>query len=155
AGDAPGLRLRSTIARGTQEGGTLLILDGVYQIVTGSISTENRLPESLGTWSYTASVALNSAFGFGEQIYGSLTAPRDLDRTFTDGARIRVAGAGMIIPIGVDGWIINPEYTLSRTRPAILPGVPDSIAWFERWAVRTSYPLWRSRSGSFVLQGAF
>jgi hypothetical protein len=91
----------------------------------------------------------------GEQIYGSFTAPNPLKDTFDDAARIRVVGTGMIIPIGVDGWILNPEYTLSRTRAIALLGVPDGVAWFERWAVRTSYPVLRSRSGTFILQGVF
>lgn len=155
AGDAPGLRLRSTIARGETEGGTKLILDGIYHVVTGSLSAENRLPATLGTWSHTAALSLNSAFGMGEQIYGSFTAPNPLKDTFNDAARIRVVGAGAIIPIGADGWILNPEYTLSRTRAIALIGVPDGVAWFERWAVRTSYPVIRSRLGTVILQGAF
>ena len=155
AGDAPGLRLRSTIARGEKEGGTKLILDGIYHIVTGSLSAENRLPATLGTWSYTAALSLNSAFGMGEQIYGSFTAPNPLKDTFNEAARIRVVGGGMIIPLGVDGWILNPEYTLSRTRSIALLGVPDGVAWFERWTVRTSYPVIRARSGTVILQGAF
>ena len=155
AGDAPGLRLRSTLARGKREGGAVLILDGVYRIVTGSIGADNRLPSSLGTWSYNASLALNSAFGWGEQIYGSLVGPGDIGETFDSGARIRVYGMGAVIPIGVDGWIVNPEYTRSRTRPVAVPGTPENVAWFERWAVRTSYPLLRSRSATFVLQGSY
>jgi len=155
AGDTPGLRLRSTLARGQREGGAKLILEGIYRLVTGSIGADNRLPTSLGTWSYNASIALNSAFGFGEQFYASLIAPSPLTDTFDDGARIRVVGAGAVIPIGVDGWIVNPEYTLSRTHAAPLPGTPDSVAWFERWAVRTSYPLIRERLGAVVLQGSF
>ena len=31
AGDAPGLRLRSTLARGQREGGTRLVLEGIYR----------------------------------------------------------------------------------------------------------------------------
>jgi hemolysin activation/secretion protein len=155
AGDAPGLRLRSTIARGQQEGGTKLILEGIYRTVTGSLSADNRLPAPLGSWSYTASLSLNSLFGMGEQIYGSFTAPNPLKDTFNDAARIRVVGAGMIIPLGVDGWTLNPEYTLSRTRAVALLGAPDGVAWFERWAVRTSYPITRTRTTTFMLQGAF
>lgn len=155
AGDAPGLRLRSTLARGKREGGAKLVLEGVYQPISVTVGADNRLPSSLGTWSYNASLAFNGVFGFGEQIYGSLIAPNDLGSTFDGDARIRVLGAGAVIPIGVDGWTVNPEYTLSRTRPAITPGTPDSVAWFERWAVRTSYPLLRERSRLFVLQGSF
>src|SRR5262249_49860507 len=108
AGDAPGLRLRSTISRGEREGGTKLILEGIYRPVTGVIGADNRLPTLLGTWSYNASLAFNGVFGFGEQIYGSIIAPNNLGDTFDSNARIRVLGAGAVIPIGVDGWIINP-----------------------------------------------
>lgn len=155
AGDAPGLRLRSTLARGKREGGATLILDGIYRPVTGSIGADNRLPSSLGTWSYSASLALNSAFGWGEQLYASLVGPGEIGDTFDSDARIRVYGAGAVIPIGVDGWIVNPEYTRSRTRPVAVPGTPENVAWFERWAVRTSYPLMRARATTLVLQGSY
>jgi hemolysin activation/secretion protein len=155
AGDAPGLRLRSTLARGEREGGAKLILEGLYRPITGSIGADNRLPISLGAWSYNGMVALNSVFGLGEQFYGSLVAPNPIGDTFDPAARIRVLGGGVVIPLGVDGWIVNPEYTLSRTRPAVVTGSPDAVSWFERWAVRTSYPLIRERARALVLQGAF
>jgi hemolysin activation/secretion protein len=155
AGDAPGLRLRSTLARGTSEGGAKLILEGIYRPVTGSLGADNRLPSTLGVWSYNASLALNSVLGLGEQFYGSLIGPFPIGDTFESDARIRVFGAGAVIPIGVDGWTVNPEYTLSRTRPVATLGTPDNIAWFERWAVRTSYPLIRERVRAIVLQGSF
>jgi hemolysin activation/secretion protein len=154
AGDAPGLRLRSTLARGEREGGAKLILEGAYRPITGSVGADNRLPVPLGTWSYNSSLALNSVFGLGEQFYGSLVAPNPIGDTFDAAARIRVVGGGAVIPLGVDGWILNPEYTLSRTRPSAPAGL-DAVAWFERWAVRTSYPLIRERARTLVLQGAF
>jgi hemolysin activation/secretion protein len=155
AGDLPGLRLRSTLARGDQQGGTKLILDGVQHVVTGSIGVDNRLPNTLGTWSFNGGVALNSVFGFGEQIYGSMVGPGDVEHTFDTLAPIRVVGAGAVIPLGNDGWIINPEYTLSRTRPLPQPNVPDTVGVFERWAMRTSYPVIRERAGSLALEGSF
>jgi hemolysin activation/secretion protein len=155
AGDAPGLRLRSTLARGQREGGAKLILEGIYRPITVTIGADNQLPTSLGTWSFNASFALNSIFGLGEQLYGSLVAPSDLGQTFDSKAHNRVLGAGAVIPLGVDGWTINPEYTFSRTRPDIFAGITDSIGWYERWAVRTSYPFVRERVHTFVLQGSF
>jgi hemolysin activation/secretion protein len=155
AGDLPGLRLRSTLARGDQQGATKLILDGVQHVVTGSIGVDNRLPNTLGTWSFDGGVALNSVFGFGEQIYGSMVGPSDIEHTFDALAPIRIFGAGAVIPLGNDGWIINPEYTLSRTHPLPQLNVPDTVGLFERWAIRTSYPIIRERAGSLALQGSF
>ena len=77
AGDVPGLRLKSTLARGEELGGTLLVLEGTHRLVTATANIDNRLPSSLGTWSYGTSVALNSAFGLGEQFYVSAQASGD------------------------------------------------------------------------------
>src|SRR6202790_2782597 len=52
AGDVPGLRLKSTLARGKKLGGTLLVLEGTHQLVSTTASIDNHLPLSLGTWSY-------------------------------------------------------------------------------------------------------
>jgi hemolysin activation/secretion protein len=67
----PGLRLKSTLARGKTLGGALLVLEGTHRLVSAGASIDNHLPPSLGTWSYGANIALNSVFGFGEQFYAS------------------------------------------------------------------------------------
>ena len=117
AGDVPGLRLNSTLARGKNLGGALLVLDGTHQLVTGTASVDDRMPASLGTWTYGTSVALNSAFGFGEQFYASAQTGGDLRQSFDPASPFRVLGVGAVLPLGLDGWIINPEYTYSRTVP--------------------------------------
>jgi hemolysin activation/secretion protein len=155
AGDLPGLKLRSTLARGDQEGGTKLILDGTQNVVTGTVGTDNRLPSSLGTWSINGSVAFNNVIGLGEQVYASTVLPGEIEHAFDPTAPIRVVGGGVVIPLDANGWVLNPEYTLSRTQPNTLPGVLDTVGSFERWAVRTSYPVVRERATSFVIQGAF
>ncbi len=160
AGDVPGLRLKSTLARGKTIGGTLLVLEGTHRLVTATASIDNRLPSSLGTWSYGTSVALNSAFGFGEQFYVSTQSSGDPARIFDSSSPFRVLGAGAVLPLGTDGWILNPEYTNSRSQPLPVQPLPVSgglanIGEFERFALRTSYPLIRTRTTTLSLNGAF
>jgi hemolysin activation/secretion protein len=155
AGDVPGLQLRSTLARGATPGGALLVLEGTHQLVTGTVSVDDLLPASLGTWSYGANVALNSPFGFGEQFYASASAGGNPGLIFSPTSPLRVLGAGIVLPLGLDGWTINPEYTYSRTNPKVPIGGLANIGHFSRFALRTSYPLIRTRTQTFILTGAF
>jgi hemolysin activation/secretion protein len=154
AGDAPGLRLKSAIARGKTPGGVLLVLEGSHKLATGTATVDNRLPLSLGTWSYGTSVAFNSAFGFGEQFYASAQSSGDPAQIF-DYPPLRVLGAGAVLPLGMDGWILNPEYTYSRSQPELVAGGVANIGEFQRFALRTSYPVIRTRTKTLSLNGAF
>lgn len=155
AGDVPGLRLKSTFARGKVIGGTLLVLEGTHRLVTATATIDNRLPSSLGTLSYGTSVALNSAFGFGEQFYASAQSSGDPAHIFDSNSPFRVLGAGAVLPLGTDGWILNPEYTNSRSQPLPVSGGLLNIGRFERFALRTSFPLIRTRTNTLSLNGAF
>jgi hemolysin activation/secretion protein len=155
AGDVPGLRLKSTLARGKTLGGTLLVLEGTHRLVTATATIDNRLPSSLGTWSYGTSVALNSALGFGEQFYASAQSSGDPARMFDSTSPLTVLGAGAVLPLGTDGWILNPEYTNSRSQPLPVIGGLANIGEFERFALRTSYPVIRTRTNVLSLNGAF
>jgi hemolysin activation/secretion protein len=155
SGDVPGLRLKSTLARGKHLGGTLLVFDGTHQLVTATASVDNRNPASLGTWTYGTSVALNSAFGFGEQFYGSAQMGGDLRESFDPASPFRVLGAGAVLPIGLDGWLINPEYTYSRTLPEPVNGALTNLGTFTRFALRSSYPVIRTRTQTFTLTAAY
>jgi hemolysin activation/secretion protein len=155
SGDVPGLRLTSTLARGKKLGSALLVLEGTHQLITGTASVDNRLPASLGTWTYGTSVALNSAFGFGEQFYGSAQTGGDLRQSFDPASPFRVLAVGAVLPLGLDGWIINPEYTYSRTVPEPTSGGLANIGTFTRFALRSSYPLIRTRTETFTLIGAY
>jgi hemolysin activation/secretion protein len=154
AGDVPGLRLKSTLARGKALGGAVLVLEGTHQLVTATANIDDRLPSSLGTWSYGTSVAINSVFGFGEQFYASAQSGGD-PRIFNSTSPLRVLGVGAVLPLGNDGWNLNPEYTNSRSQPVPVSGSPASIGQFQRFALRTSYPLIRTRANTLSLNGAF
>jgi len=155
AGDVPGLRLKSTLARGEELGGTLLVLEGTHRLVTATANIDNRLPSSLGSWSYGTSVALNSAFGLGEQFYVSAQASGDPALIFDPISPLRVLGAGAVFPLGTDGWILNPEYTNSRSQPLPGSGALANIGQFERFALRSSYPVIRTRTETLSLSAAF
>lgn len=151
AGDASGLSLKSTLARGQQDGGTILIFEGTHQLVSGSIGLENRLPVSLGTWGPTFSISLNSAFGMGEQVYATLGSSKNLQQAFDGAPALQTLGAGAVIPLGLDGLTLNPEYASSVTRPEPVAGVPRTIAHFDRAALRITYPYLRTRGESINL----
>lgn len=155
AGDVPGLRLKSTLARGKKPGSALLVLEGTHRLVTATTNLDNRLPSSLGTWSYGTSVALNSAFGLGEQFYASAQWSGDPSRISDSTSPLRVLGAGAVLPLGSDGWILNPEYTNSRSQPVPVVGGLVNIGQFERYALRTSFPLIRTRATTLSLNAAY
>lgn len=155
AGDTPGLRLKSTLARGVRDGGTTLVLEGTHRLLTGSIGIDNRLDATLGRWQLNGNLALNSPFGFGEQFYGAIGSGTDLGQAFGDDARLRLYGGGAVIPLGVDGWTLNPEYTRSQTQPRPLLGAPATRGTFERLALRSSYQLIRNRAQALSLDVAF
>jgi hemolysin activation/secretion protein len=148
AGGVPGLQLRSTLARGSRDGGVRLILDGEYKLVSTSAGADNRLASSLGIWQVRGSVSLNNALGFGEQIYGTGGSGANLVAAAAGYSPLQLFGVGAVIPVGTDGLTINPEYTHSVTRTDHFANVPASLGAFERFALRLREPLVLTRTDS-------
>lgn len=146
-GDLPGIQLRSTLARGTTSGGTLLVVEATQNYVTGSVGVDDHLPTSLGTWSVNTNLALNDVLGLGEQAYFTYSSNPDLGSP-----RLRVRGGGIVFPIGDDGFTLNPEYSESVARPIPAVGTPASLGDFQRLALRAGYPLVRTREETLTLQ---
>jgi hypothetical protein len=111
------LRLKSTLARGKKLGSALLVLEGTHQLVTGTASVDNRMPASLGTWTYGTSVALNSALGFGEQFYGSAQTGGDLRQSFDPASPFRVLGVGAVLLQCPRQWRLQVYRSVFRHRP--------------------------------------
>jgi hemolysin activation/secretion protein len=151
AGDVPGLRLKSTLVRGTREGGTRLVLEGQHRLVTGSLGGDNRLGASLGTWQLRGAIAVNSALGIGEQVYGTAGVGADLNAAVDGTSPLAVYGGGVVIPLGPQGVTLNPEYTHSTTRTALASGVPATLGTFERFALRVRDPVIWTRTASLNL----
>ncbi len=145
--DLPGLQLRSTLAAGVTPGGTLLVVQATQNYVTGSVGIDNRLPTSLGTWAINTNLAINDALGLGEQAYFSYSSNPDFGTP-----RLRVRGGGIVLPIGSDGFTLNPEYTESIARAIPPPGTPAALGDFQRLALRAAYPLILSRDQTLTLQ---
>jgi hemolysin activation/secretion protein len=155
ASDVPGLSLASTITRGNAAGGTLLVLEATWNPVAGTLGFDNRLPSSLGNWELNGAVAVNSPLGYGEQIYGAASTGYDLGKVFNATTPMQLLGVGLVLPIGVDGWKINPEYTNSVTRPAPTPGAPAEVGYYQRFDLRASYPLILTRSQALTFQATY
>jgi hemolysin activation/secretion protein len=148
AGDVPGVKLRSALDRGSRDGGVKLILEGDHRLVSGSAGVDNRLSGSLGTWQLRGAVALNNALGAGEQVYGTAGLGADLTSVAHGTSPLTIYGGGVIVPVGVDGLTVNPEYTHSTTRTIETPGVPASLGTFERYALRLRAPIDLTRKAS-------
>jgi hemolysin activation/secretion protein len=155
ASDIPGLALSSTITRGTAPGGTLLVLEATQNAFVGTLGIDNRLPHSLGTTEFTGSFALNSLLGYGEQVYGAAATGYSLGEVWNATTPFRLLGVGAVLPIGVDGLKINPEYTNSVTRPAPTPLAPADVGYYQRFALRASYPLILSRAQALTFQATY
>lgn len=151
-GNMPGLRLRSALAPGTSRGGVRLIIEGVYERVLGSIQVDNRLPRSLGTWETNVSVATNQLLGFGEKLYASGVVSL---RSQGQGLPVRALVAGAAAPVGVDGLMVNVEFTDSQSKQIAEAGVPATQGAFRREAFRLSYPWNLNRRSRVDLRTSF
>ena len=155
ASDIPGLVLSSTIARGTAPGGTLLVLEATHSAAAGTLGVDNRLPRSLGNWELNGALAINSPLGYGEQLYGAASTGYDLGKVFDATTPMQLLGVGAVLPIGVDGFKINPEYANSVTRPAPFPGAPPDVGYYQRFDLRASYPLILTRAQALTFQATY
>ena len=151
AGDTYGVALGSALSAGSQPGGTVIILDPAYRPVTGFVGVNNRLPDSVGTWSLDAGIELNSTLGFGEVVYARLSGnPESL---FSADPAMRTLALGAVVPVGPQGLTFNLEGSRSDARRS---GVtPVSFSRYERLSARLYYPWVRSRSRNLTTQLSF
>jgi len=156
AGDVPGVQLRSTLVRGDALGATQLVLEGQYAPLSGSLSVENGLGAAYQYESFSANLALNSALGLGEQIYFQAATSPDFEHLFGTNSHRRIYGGGVLLPIGRDGFTLNPEYTRVDTNPVVTtPGAAQITGQYERLVLRATYPLIKTRRQSLDLTGSF
>jgi hemolysin activation/secretion protein len=154
AGDIPGVSLRSALSPGTSDGGTRLIVEGDHRLVTGSLGLDNRLPTSLGTRQLTAKTAVNSALGFGEQVYATLGYGAAITPSLPGSTPYEVYGGGVVLPVGPDGITVNPEYIHSRSQTLPAPHTISSAGDFDHYALNVSDPLVRSRATDLYANGS-
>ena len=156
AGDLPGTALRSTLAPGSKPGAGVLVLDAIYQPVTGVASLDNTLSKKLGTYTASLGFDLNSVAGFGEQLYVRTAGrPGGGERLFTEEPRNRTIAAGLTIPLGMSGLSANFEVTDARTTPLADDTGIGTTSLFTRYSARLNYALIRARDVNVGVQGAF
>ena len=153
AGDVPGVQLRSTLLRGQAVGATTLVLEADYRPLSGSLMAENDLGSAYQFESFSGQLALNSVLGLGEQTYIQTSFGPDFSHLFRASTRRRLAGAGVVIPLGHSGLTLNPELIRVDTNPRGGPGTPAITGFYEKFSVRASYPLIRSRVQNLTLNG--
>lgn len=146
AGDLPGLLLSSALTQGEQDGGVVLVLEGESEMVAGSVSIDNRLPDNLGTYQHVTSLYVNNPTGHGERVYlvlGSSISGDDFNlMTRPSGFQ----SLGLQVPVGVSGWMINPEYINYSSIVAATSGLPQTEATYTRSTIRVIAPLVRERA---------
>lgn len=148
AGNVSGLTLRSALARGQEAGGARLILEGSHDPLAVQATTSNAYDPSLGRYSVSAELSLNSLLGQGETIYGFIAGHYDVTRLFSESSPARIVGLGIVLAPGDRRFSLNPEMALSRTRPTPSPGVPQTVGKLRRLSLRASYALRQTRSES-------
>jgi len=150
AGDTPGVILRSTLAPGKAEGGTVLVIDAKYQAVSETLTFDNTLSSTLGRTTLGAGVDFNSIAGFGELVYLRASGhPDGGDNGFFETyPRNRTLAAGAILPLWVEGLTFNGEYTDARTTPKTVNGI-QTTSEFQRLSLRLRYAWLRGRAANF------
>jgi len=156
AGDTPGVILRSTLAPGTSEGATVLVIEGTYQAVSETLNYDNTLSTALGRYTLGAGLDFNSVAGLGELVYLRAAGyPDDGDNGFfAQHPRNRTLAGGVIVPLWIDGLTFNPEYIDARTTPARVAGIQITDT-FDRLSLRLRYAWLRGRAANFNSELSF
>jgi hemolysin activation/secretion protein len=148
AGDTYGVALGSTLAAGERDGGTVIVLDPDYRLLTGFVGADNSVSDALGAYSLDAGVELNGALGWGEVLYARVSG--NPFESFLGESQLRTLAAGGVVPLGTRGLTFNLEATDSRTRPDQI--AVDTVSVLERVSARLYYPWIRSRSRNLTSQ---
>lgn len=147
AGDTPGTLLKSTLAAGREPGGSVLIIEARHKLVTGSFTIDNTVGSSLGSINPALALQLNSALGQGEQLYlqaGGYPFATGPQNYFAPRPTNRQLAAGVVLPLGTDGWSANLEAIRTDSAPNAAAG-QQFYSSFERFSGRLKYAIVRSR----------
>jgi hemolysin activation/secretion protein/opacity protein-like surface antigen len=142
----------------------VLVIQAKENRIVASTVIDNRLPKYFGTWQASQSVALNNAFGLGEQITASVASGPDFNRYFSGTAKSQAYVGDVSVPIGVDGLMAGAGYISARSRATpLLFAFPDyqqsagerAAQTFERAYARLAYPLILTADTTLKAQAAY
>jgi hemolysin activation/secretion protein len=143
--DTPGLTLNTTIAAGTEVGGSILIVGGAYRPISAYAYVDNDIPVSFGGWQAVASVSANSLFGVGEQIMLQATGLPDSD-FFTGLPTRRYLSATGTVPLGFDSLRLEGYYLNGITTPRVDPTlILRSQGVLDQAHVKLGYDVYKRR----------
>jgi hemolysin activation/secretion protein len=141
--DLPGVAVSGVLTPGRRSGETDLVLKlSDTPLISGDARLDNAGGRSTGATRYTASVALNSPLGYGEQATASALHTQGLDYLRL-GASLPLGASGL--RVGVNGSTLR--YRLTSSEFAALDAHGDS----DTLGVEASYPLVRARLQNLFL----
>ena len=141
--DLPGTGVTGSLMPGAQDGETDLLLKlSAKPLINGDVALDNAGSRSTGSTRLTASLAVNSPLGYGEQATANII--------YSEGSEYLRLGATM--PVGAHGWRAGAHgsvlrYQLTSAEFAALEARGTS----ETAGLEASYPLIRSRFSNLYL----
>lgn len=147
AGDAPGAFLRTTLARGSEPGGTVLIVQAQFVAHSASVDVDDSVGHSLGTYSSGLNFALNSPYGQGEQLYARVDGDpaNGWNGIGAHNPINRSLALGGVVPLRHDGLSISFDALGARTAPQHSAGALGLASDFGRVALGLHYAVVRTR----------
>lgn len=141
--DLPGVTVSGALMPGRRNGETDLVLKlSDTPVISGDAGVDNGGGRSTGTARYTASMALNSPLGYGEQATASAMHTQGLDYLRL-GASLPLGANGL--RVGVSGSLLH--YRLVSSEFAAL----DAHGYSDTFGAEASYPLIRARLANLYL----
>jgi hemolysin activation/secretion protein len=146
-----GLRVEATLSPGSETGSTVLILEGKESLVSGQVSVDNHSSRSIGHESALLYVSTNSLLHAGESVYAAVGGHPSV-KDITSHQPIQILGlAGINIPIGDDGLLLNLEASLSENHPRGNITTLEARGRMHRWQAGVSYPLILNRQQQLIV----
>jgi len=147
--EIPGIKATGLLKPSTDEVGAAdLDLTVTHQMVEGTVGIDNRGSKYSGPISANADVAMNSAFGHGEQIGVGVTRS-------TDPHKQRGIRAHYTQPLGDDGLTAQTFADHTLAVPGWTLREQGIVTASTNVGQRFSYPLIRSREENLLLDGGF
>jgi len=147
AGETPGAAIRTTLARGGEPGGSVLLVQSTFVGRSVSVDADNSLGKALGTYNGGVGVVLNSPWGQGEQLYMRFNGdPVDGGKGIGGKNPInRSLALGAVLPLTRNGLSLSFDALGARTAPRHSDASLGLASDFSRIAVGVHYAVLRTR----------
>jgi hemolysin activation/secretion protein len=129
----------------------VLVLNGSYQPVSATLYGDDAMPKSFGTTQGVMSLSANSLLGQGELF--TVSAVGYPNNTFTTADPVRrYLTAGVVLPIGLDGWKLDVGGTQGKTTPMVSANAA-SQGRYDQTHVRLGYDAIKLRDLELTVYG--